>query len=306
MLQASRQLEGYLTHERNNLNRMNLNENVSSGFLDVKVESYNGLVDTLNNLFTVLTGVGSPLFERYSLGDDEEPVIVQLPSYVSDILAIQDATEVPVLRPPHTPAEGIAEAMTELGVTERTDDPPTSEEIELEIAQREANESEQEATPVWMLDGYPTHEAWVEDKESESEESRDDSAIVMDVGLSQHRAGQILTEYSESAEQDIDTYTPEDDVPVSVISDGQEDDGEPDRATRDLRYLSHTVDDTRIDTDPAQITRVETAVEREGENGSRGPTIDVASYSYQSSDDYRVEDLISDDINKLRKPSSDD
>lgn len=313
MLQASRQLEGYLSQERYNLNRMNLNDNVSNDFLSVKVDSYNGLVTTLNHLFTVLTGVESPLFERYALNEDEEQVVVQLPSYVADAISLQAPVEMVVQS---TSAAAISDAMTELGVTERSDDPPSDEEIETEIAEREkpvavaSDDDGEKQLPLWVLDGYPSHDAWVEDKEAESksEANRENAEVVMDVGMSQYRANQILTEYSETAEQDIDTYVPEDDVPASVFPsehNESEDDGDPDRSTRDLRYLNHTADDTRIDTDPTQITRVETAVEREGVNGSRGPDIDIESYSYQSPSNSLVDSLISDEISKLRKPSAD-
>lgn len=322
MLQASRQLEGYLSQERHNLNRMNLNDNVSNEFLAVKVDSYNGLVTTLNHLFTVLTGVGLPLFERYAMDEDEEPVIVQLPSYVADTIGIPVAAPT-IIPATMTDAAQIAEVLANLDVPERSDDPPTDGEIEQETAESDkpvdgGDDAQEEQLPLWVLDGYPSYESWVEDKEAESDKLRkdSDSALGMDVGLSQFRANQILTEYRESAEQDIDTYVPEDDVPASVFppepteqedaAHEDEDDGDPERPTRDLRYLSHTADDTRIDTDPAQITRVETAVEREGVNGSRGPDIDVDSYSYQSSGGSLVDSLISDEISKLRKPSTDD
>lgn len=315
MLQASRQLEGYLAQERYNLNRMNLNDNVSNEFLAVKVDSYNGLVTTLNHLFTVLTGVSSPLFERYSMEDDEEMVIVPLPSYVSETIAMGAPVNMisPAMVSLSTPAEGIAEAMTTLGVAERVDDSindeesgsPTDEEIEREIEAREAEDEMNREVPNWVADGYASYESWVADKELETAATRDDADVVVDVGLSKYRVDKILTDYSESTEQDIDTYVPEDDVPVSVFPSETpaDDDGDPDRSTRDLRYLNHTADNTLLDTDPAQITRVTTAVEREGVDGSRGPAIDIDSYSYQPSNDSLVDSLITDELNKLRKTS---
>lgn len=283
MLQASRQLEGYLSQERYGLDRMARNENVSEEFLAVKVDHFNGLVTTLNQLFSSLTGITDPLFVRYGgLDEDEELCEVSLTPYETDTV------EAPVAVAP-------ANIST-----------PPSNEAQAEVVEVE--------TPVWQLDGYSSYAEWVTDKESETEESRNDTSVSVSTGLSQHRAGQILNEYNESTEQSIDLYNPEDDTPATVLTDDdaedeqereEEEESEPyaDRSTRDMRYRSHTIDNQLLDKDPAQITRVETAVEREGVNGSRGPDIDVDSYSYNPVG-MDVEGFMDDELEKLRRQSS--
>lgn len=299
MMQAARQLEGYLIQERYSLDRMNTNQNVTEDFLRVKVERFNGLVTTLNHLFSALSGTASPLFEGYSLdGDDfDSSFVVQLPSYVSDTIAL-----------PESPAATISAAMGILGAQQvtameppvHTYESPVADDTESEDPQATADDvPDAEPVPIWESDGYTSHDEWLVDKQRESLEIRDDVSVTVDVGVSQQRVEQMLTEYSETTEQNIDTYVPEDDVPVSVF-ESDEPDEEMERSTRDLRYLNHAADDTRLDTDPTQITQVETAVEREGENGSKGTDIDIASYTYQSDESF-VNDLITDDINRLLK-----
>lgn len=287
MLQATRRLESYLSLERHNLNKMNDNDRVTTSFMESKVEHFNELVETLNEFFGVLTDSNTSLFDRYRLYDNEDmPVTIQLATYTAEPVNINMVADAVIASVPDVAV-----------VTEREIEPLVASESD----SNQEEESEEDAEPTWVLEGYASHQAWLADKEAESTESRDDLTVGLNVGLAQHRAGQVLTEYSESTEQDIDAYMPEDDVPVSVLPQEmqeQEDEDESVRSTSDLRYLNHTVNNTRLDEDPTQIANVETAVEREGVDGSKGTDIDVSSFSYRP-DSSMVDNLINDEIERL-------
>lgn len=298
MLQATRRLERYLSLERHNLNKMNDNDRVTTSFMELKVSHFNELVETLNELFGGLTHSNVSLFDRYSLYDTEDmPVTIQLATYTAEPININMVADAV-----------IASAPDETAVTEHLIAPVVASEPESDSNQEESEEEDTE--PTWVLEGYASHQAWLADKEAESTEIRDDLTVGLNVGLAQHRAGQVLTEYSESTEQDIDAYMPEDDVPVSVLPQEMQDDedeseqgDEPVRPTSDLRYLNHTVNNTRLDEDPTQIANVETAVEREGVDGSKGTDIDVLSFSYRP-ENSMVDNLINDEIERLLIPST--
>lgn len=280
MLTATRRLENHLSREHYNLNRMAENERIPKSLFDTKVGHHNELVDTLNELFANLTeSPASELFARYTLDsvDDEEFSFISTESDVEEDVAVSP----PVVQEPVTFDKRVVKHV---------------------IPHDDVAAEDESDDPVWKTEGYTSYDAWIADKEAEF--VQDDLAIGVNDMMSRHRAHQALEEYSETSERDIASYLPEDDQPVSVLpadesvtsSDSGEDDDED-----AYRYLDHTVDNVRVDSDPTQIAGVETAVERYGENSRRGTDIDVSSFLYQS-DAAVVSDLISDDIEQLHTP----
>lgn len=322
MLNTARRLENYLSREYYGLNKMAENERIPNSLFEKKVSHYNELVDTLNDFFGVLSeSPTSQLFTRYGLGEVDEAnglsdvdshtpdIAVELPHYdntsvlsessESDDVSDKAPVEVLTKKQPEKQVSHIEKAHDSADVN-NSDEP-------------EAKEDEQEPEARWSAEGYDSHEKWLADKDAENAESGDDLAIGVNVSLSQHRAGQALSEYESSSEQDIASYDPEDDIPANVMpsetsnqadenseSDGMTESDESDeRPTENLDYLNHTVDNVRVDNDPTQIATVETAVEREGDGSRRGVDIDVSNYMYQSNTPV-IDDLISDDIMNLR------
>lgn len=125
-----------------------------------------------------------------------------------------------------------------------------------------------------------------------------------DVENSKNRASQVLDEYDKTNVRDIASYSPEDDLPVSVLPEEIDEDSS---GHDDLRYLSHTADNVRVDNDPIQIVNVKTAVEleKEGLQKTEVPNIDVFDFAYSSDKDI-VDDLIDNDISKYQVKPNDE
>lgn len=261
MLIASRRLEKHLSREHYNLERMSENERVPQTLFETKVAHYNELVDTLNQLFGSLTNSKEQLFSRYELVTPDGGLVTTVP----------------------TPHDTVVDGM---------------EFVESEIAVATETIVEQDI-PEWQAEGYESYEEWALNKDVEGLEIQDDMSIGVSASVSQYRAGQALNEYQETSAQDITTYSPEDDVAVSVLP--QE---ESMRPTEDLRYLNHTADGTRVDNNPIQITDVQTAVELDYEKARKGTDIDVARFIHSSDGVIVADDLIGDDISKLHATAS--
>lgn len=289
LLKTARKLEGYLGRESYNLDKMKKNNNVSTSFMESKVGHYNELVETLNTLFSGLTGDTDPLFDRYVLYPGEDlPFAVTLPSYEDETSSpTYDVAPEPVTQK-HVPSE-------------------TSELAYLTKTREQGVE-----TPA-------QEEALVYDEPAPVNDS-------FDTTIGQQRAAEILDEYEKTATMDIAAQDPEHEEPVAVFGvdpfkqdapepaadepepesdadtemrddvpvvyptiDVTEDeaDEEPRRAPNfedesDLSYVHSTSDGTRVDNNPIQIADVETAVEREGASGNLGASIDVSSFLYQA------------------------
>lgn len=275
MLNASRKLEKYLTHEYEILESLSKNINIPFESFEIKVDHYNYLVNTLNELFGILSdSPSSQLFTHYELKErveltNDDPISTEETFSDSPVIEVQ---EEPV----------------RLQVKERIEFSSDNQEDE--------NPSDESFIPPWEAAGYESQEQWLDDKEKESAEIVDDLSLNVNVGLSQHRAEQALTEYDETSDRDISTYLPEEDEPVNVLPFNESNNERP---TEDLNYLNHTVDNIRVDNDPIQIAGVETAVEREGEKGRKGTEIDVSEFTYKS-ERVIVNNLIDEDIMQLQ------
>lgn len=272
---ASRKLEKYLSREYYNLDKMSENERIPASLLETKVEQYNELVDTLNELFASLTRSGQPLFKRY--GSEETPMVA-----VS-----------PMLEQEETPA--VKEIVLE--EPEEKSEKPEESPIDSQEEPETETEEPEDDLPIWQIEGYSSYEEWCMDKEVEGAEVRDDVSVGVNTHLSQYQAEKVLREYQEAQEQDITTYNPEDDTPISVLPEDQKGQ-KPMRPTEDLFYLNHTADGTRVDKDPTQIAKVQTAVEQDYENAGKGADIDVSNFIYQSNQTV-VDHLIDEEISKL-------
>ena len=289
MLEASRRLGNYLSREQYNLDKMAENPRVPQLLFETKVEQYNELVDSLNDLFGALTGSTSSLFTNYGLVTKEAspnlsahemlipPLLGGLRQSGADMIPDAYLTHGSVL---------VAEPPVATGVV-------TSPNDTLPVDGSTGTEANADV-PTWMAEGYPSYEDWCADKEAGQAELHDDVSVVVNVGLSQYRAAQVLNEYEQTSDHDIATFNPEQDAPVDVLSRAQSM-----RATQDLRYLSHTVGNVRVDRDPTQITAVETAVERDGDDARKGMDIDVSQFVYRTPS-MLITNLIDDDISKLR------
>lgn len=272
MLNATRKLEKYLSHEYENLESLSKNVNIPFDLFAGKVDHYNNLVNTLNELFGILSdSPSSQLFTHYELKERVE-LTNDGPIEISSDSTVMEVQEEPV----------------RLQVKERIEFSSDNQEDE--------NPSEENPLPPWEAAGYESQEQWLDDKEKESAEIVDDLSLNVNVGLSKHRAEQALTEYDETSDRDISTYLPEEDEPVNVLPFNE---SHNERPTEDLNYLNHTVDNIRVDNDPIQIAGVETAVEREGEKGRKGTEIDISEFAYKS-ERVIVNNLIDDDIMQLQ------
>lgn len=304
MLSATRRLENHLSRERYNLDRMADNDKIPFDLFEKKVGYYNGLVDALNELFASLSdSPSSKLFSPYLL---EAPDEITTGAY-RPVEAVGDASVEPkpyeeIATPESEPIERVSfdERVVSVSATEYSGESDSSEE------------SQESTDPDWKEEGYETYEAWLADKEAEFVQSPDDLTLSVNDAMSRHRAQQALDEYSQTSEQDISSYLPEDDQPANVFPSDDEDeavegDGEINTSISEgvvvdsYDYLDHTVDNVRVDNDPTQIAAVETAVERYGENARKGTDIDVSSFLYQS-EPSSIDDLIGDDIEQLHAP----
>lgn len=272
MLSATRRLEKYLSRESFNLKRMEKNPKVPISLFQTKAEHYNELIDTLNELFGALSdSPASELFQRY------------------ESLSLNDSAH-------YAPDDGMDddgfddEAVSPAPVTDTSSTRP---ELDAKLADDDASEDApaEPEQPEWQRDGYASYEDWLNDKEAARAETPTDLSVGVNVSLSKRRAEEALDEYKKTSEQDIASYVPENDKPVSVLPD--------ERPTEDLNYLNHTVDNVRVDNDPTQIAAVQTAVERDAEGARKGTDIDVGSYLYESNEPV-VPDLLGDEIRQLQ------
>lgn len=193
LLTATRRFETYLSREYYHLEKMKANERVTDSLLETKVNHYNELVSIVNELFSGLTGSQSTLFDPYKLDESDEPDfgMIELETYQS--------TE--------------DESMTTIHVDTDTGEvlpAPTSHKPVLEVPTAPV-------IPQWQADGYESYDEWVSDKEAESAETLNDLSIGVNPAMSKHRAEQALSEYEQTSDQDISSYDPEADVPVSVL-----------------------------------------------------------------------------------------
>ena len=274
LLEASRKLGEYLAQEHLQLDKMAENERVSQPYFQQKVERYNELVDVLNELFAAVSGTTSALYAKYRL--------------VASDASVNRTAHKPLLQ---SLTGGEIGSPIPSGIA-LMEDPQMEDDGAGGIVIPQSTSH----MPRWFNEGYPSYEAWFADKELERAELQDDLSVVVNVSLSQYRAAKALAEYQQTSEHDIATFSPEQEEAVDFLVETQV--ARMSRPTGDLRYLNH-IGDVRVDRNPTQITDVQTAVERDGDQARKGMDIDVSRYVYRSPS-MVVDDLLGDDIAKLR------
>lgn len=288
MLNAARKLEGYVSRERYNLEKMKSNYKVPYSLYETKARQFNELLDTLNGLYGALMDGADEVFSEHFIQFDDDGAESET-TYDDEYSVI--ATSAPV------DAAGPAYVVTQAAAPEPEPEP------EPELAQ-------------WQQDGFDSYESWLATKEVESAEIADDLDIGLSVEVSMHQADEALSEYDSEKTQDITTYDAEADAPPDVMGESwdktvpeEQESDEPDaqastadsvpdddygmRSTENLDYMHRTQDNVRVDNDPTQIALVKTAVELEGDAAHKGAEIDIDGilHTVPVEDAYSTEDL---------------
>lgn len=252
---------------------MSENDRVSDSFLISKVEHYNDLVGTLNDLFSGLAGSAESLFETYVIEYEEDPIVEYDTSYSHNR---------------HNNS-----VLNDAGV---------QQELQHDVASDHAGESSTDLTERDLSDNSITDTTEVVDAEPStdyvdklSEESTE-------------RMNEVLEEYQSNVSLDISLRDPEEDKPISVM-DAEEDEVSDDSEqgvvqtetlepsegvsasdddsskSHGYEYMKLTADDQVVNKDPMQIVDVMTAVEKEGITGRKShdiPMEDVLSHNIHS------------------------
>lgn len=305
LLQATRDLENYISRERYNLSKMKTNPNVPYSLFVTKVQHFNNLVKTLNQLFATLIGADDDLFYPFVLdGEEIEEFTYEEPTHINDM-----------------------DVYTDEGFTTDVEEPMYDMESEHEAEEFEEKEGIESEESNNTNEFDMSIETEVEDDEQEfefeiSEEVREtiegdlDDFDDFDDGvqdeISMKSANDMLTDYERTSEQDITSYDPEEDEPAEVlhhiISDDDSEEDEDDEkepngigllSEENIKYLNHTADNQRVNDDPIQIADTLTAVEKHGKDELKGTDTRLTDLLESNTVSFDVDNIIKDDFDKL-------